>query len=92
MEYLSVVRRRPLSHLDQGREPGGLVEEDVSLEPVGNGVLDLVSGKLARGDVEHKVHLCVKERGRFISKGPGYSCRNATHPRASNPWSPGPRR
>jgi hypothetical protein len=38
-------------------ELGRLVEEDVSLEPVRNGVLDLVGGELAGRDVEDKVHL-----------------------------------
>jgi hypothetical protein len=36
---------------------GRLVKEDVSLEPVRDGVLDLVGGELAGRDLEDKVHL-----------------------------------
>ena len=47
-----------LSRVNQRLKLGRLVEKDVSLEPVGDRVLDLVSGELSGGDVEHKVHLC----------------------------------
>lgn len=43
--------------MDKRLELGRLVEEDVSLEPVRDGVLDLVGGKLAGRDLEDKVHL-----------------------------------
>jgi hypothetical protein len=37
-------------------ELGRLVEEDVSLEPVRDGVLDLVGGEFAGRDVEQEIH------------------------------------
>ena len=41
---------------------GRLVEEDVSLEPVRDGVLDLVGSEFAGRDLEDKVHLCKRSK------------------------------
>jgi hypothetical protein len=45
-----------LTGVNERLELGRLVEEDVSLEPVRDGVLDLVGGELRSRDVEDKVH------------------------------------
>lgn len=42
--------------MDKRLELGRLVEEDVSLEPVRDGVLDLVGGEFAGRDVEQEIH------------------------------------
>jgi hypothetical protein len=79
-----------LTGVNKRLELGRLVEEDVSLEPVRDGVLDLVGGELAGRDLEDKVH--------FLRVGTGgqlRSCRTIKElcsPRESIPWSQEPRR